>query len=80
MVNQAFNNISCQGRVCLFKGLTGGILYIVNDAKKKSKWLFARLPHMKCIRLGFVCSSHLPLKMHKVRSSPCICANDDVLI
>jgi len=36
---------------------------------KKTKWLFARLPHIKCIRLGSVRSSLLPLKMHYVRSS-----------
>ena len=41
-----------------------------------TKWLFARLPHMKCIRLGSVRSSHLPFKMHYLRSkSPCICAD-----
>jgi len=28
-----------------------------------TKWLFARLPHIKCIRLGSVRSSHLPFKM-----------------
>jgi len=32
--------------------------------------VFARLPHMKCIRLDYMRSSHLPFKMHDVRSSP----------
>ena len=29
----------------------------------------AHLPHMKCIKLGCVRSSHLPFNMHYVRSS-----------
>jgi len=33
------------------------------------RWLFAHQPHIKCIRLGSVRSSHLPCKMHYVRSS-----------
>jgi len=37
--------------------------------KKKTRWLFARLPHIKCIRLGSMRSSHHPFKMHYVRSS-----------
>jgi len=37
-----------------------------------AKWLFARLPHVKCIRLVSVRSSHLPFKMHYVKS-PYIC-------
>ena len=28
------------------------------------KWLFARLPQIKCIRYGSVRSSHLQLKLH----------------
>jgi len=35
----------------------------------KTHWLFVRLPHLKCIRLGSVRSSHLPFKMHYARSS-----------
>jgi len=36
---------------------------------KCTKWLFTHLPHVRCIRLGSVRSSHLPFKMHYVRSS-----------
>jgi len=36
---------------------------------ENTKWLFAHLPHIKCIKLGSVRSSHLPFKMHYVRSS-----------
>jgi len=39
------------------------------------KWLFAHQPHIKCIRLGSVRSSHLPFIVHYARSSPCIFAN-----
>ena len=31
-----------------------------------TKWLFARLPHIKCMRLGYVRSSHLPYDIHPV--------------
>jgi len=34
-----------------------------------TKWLSAHLPHIKCVRLGSVRLSHLPFKMHYVRSS-----------
>jgi len=42
-----------------------------------SKWLIARLPHIECIRMVAVRSTHLPLKMHYVGlralKSPYIC-------
>jgi len=56
--------------------------YVYQGRFHLSKWLFARLPHLKmyevairhlphikCIRLGSVHSSYLPFKMHYVRSS-----------
>jgi len=39
------------------------------DPLNDRKWLFAHQPHIKCIRLGSVRSSHLPFKMHYVRLS-----------
>jgi len=42
---------------------------IFTNVANLTKWLFARLSHMKCIRLGSMRSSHLTFKMHYVRSS-----------
>jgi len=41
----------------------------------QTKWLFARLPNIKCIQLGSMRSSHLPFKMHYVRLNSCVCAD-----
>jgi len=38
----------------------------IGGTLRETKWLFARLPHIKCIRLGSVRSSHLPFKMYSL--------------
>jgi len=43
-----------------------------------TRWLFAHLPHIKCIRLGSVRSNRLPFKMHYVCSSLHICADERI--
>ena len=60
-----------KNRVCIPSNWLLGLklLYNMYCSEKISKWLFAHLAHMKCIRLSSVRSSHLPFKMHYVRSS-----------
>ena len=54
------------GSLCLF---LASFIKKEKTVFSKSMWLFARMPHTKCIRLGSVRSSYLPFKMHYERSS-----------